>query len=302
MEDQVPAGNPALDSLRWKKFPVLDDGLVALVDCMGTDQSVVQAARVSYGSGTKKVSDDRNLIRYLMRHRHTTPFEMVEFKFFLRVPMDTWRQMVRHRTFSINEYSTRYSLAIDSAQKTDAEEWRLQSQVNNQGSSGQYLSLEDGEELSTLEDMAHNTCRMLYEKSLEKGVAREQARKNLPLCTYTELYWKGDLHNLFHFLSLRMDPHAQYEVRCFANAISEIVKELVPLCYEAFEDYRLNGLFLTGLDIQVLNQLLDAVECKVSKSKELLSLDLPNDWKKDRCRERDECITKLKRLGVLSDE
>ncbi|MEI6241707.1 MAG: FAD-dependent thymidylate synthase, partial [Planctomycetia bacterium] len=184
-----------LETLRWKKFPVLDDGFVALVDCMGDDGSVVQAARVSYGEGTRKVSDDRQLIRYLLRHAHTTPFEMAELKFVVRVPMDCWRQWIRHRTASVNEYSTRYSLAIDSMQTTPLDEWRTQATVNRQGSAG-LLDRTAGETFTAAETELQGLARKVYEERLEAGIAREQARKDLPLSTYTEAYWKIDLHNL----------------------------------------------------------------------------------------------------------
>ena len=201
-----------LSDLRWQKFSVLDDGFVCLVDVMGDDGSIVQAARVSYGAGTKKVSDDRTLIRYLMRHRHSTPFEMAEIKLLVRVPMDCWRQWIRHRTANVNEYSTRYSLAIDAAQTTPPGEWRTQSESNRQGSEG-FLDEELGAALTESEREFQDSARKLYEQRIEQGVAREQARKDLPLATYTEAYWKIDLHNLLHFLALRMDPHAQLEIR-----------------------------------------------------------------------------------------
>src|SRR5262245_58039165 len=196
-----------LSALRWKKFPVLDDGFVCLVDLMGDDQAIVQAARVSYGEGTRKVSDDRGLIRYLLRHRHTTPFEMAELKLLVRVPMDCWRQWIRHRTANVNEYSTRYSLAIDAAQSTAPDEWRTQATGNRQGS-GEMLGTADGARLSAAEAEYQDKARALYNERIELGVAREQARKDLPLSTYTEAYWKIDLHNLLHFLALRMDSHA----------------------------------------------------------------------------------------------
>jgi len=293
-----PAVNPALEALRWRRYPVLDDGCVALVDCMGTDAAIVQAARVSYGAGTRRVSDDRNLIRYLMRHRHTTPFEMCEVKFFVRVPMDTWRQMVRHRTFNINEYSTRYSIAIDAAQKTPPDAWRTQSQSNRQGSEGR-LPETEGAVLSRREAELHAEERAFYEDCLARGVAREQVRKNLPLCTYTELYWKNDLHNLFHFLSLRLDAHAQWEVRQYAAAIAEIVRQLFPLSWEAFEDYRLRGMFLTQLDVEILCNMAGS---PVSEEK-FLAEHQPEQWRGlKRCRERDEAIEKLRRLGFLEPD
>ncbi len=183
---------------------MLDDGFVCLVDVMGDDQSVVQAARVSYGEGTRKVSDDRGLIRYLLRHRHTTPFEMAEMKLLVRVPMDCWRQWIRHRTANVNEYSTRYSLAIDATQTTPADAWRTQASQNRQGS-GELLDAAQGAALSAAEAEFQRQARELYEQRIALGVAREQARKDLPLSTYTEAYWKIDLHNLLHFLALRMD-------------------------------------------------------------------------------------------------
>src|SRR3954470_18599841 len=226
------------EELRWKKFPVLDDGFVCLVDVMGDDQSVVQAARVSYGEGTRKVSDDRGLIRYLLRHRHTTPFEMAEIKFLVRVPMDCWRQWIRHRTANVNEYSTRYSLAIDAAQATLPSEWRTQAASNRQGS-GTPLDEGLGAQLSISEEEFQARARQLYEDRIAAGVAREQARKDLPLSTYTEAYWKIDLHNLLHFLALRMDVHAQYEIRTYAQTIGEkVIQPLFPLVWEAFVDYQ----------------------------------------------------------------
>jgi flavin-dependent thymidylate synthase len=189
---------------------------VALVDVMGDDGSVVQAARVSYGEGTRKVSDDRQLIRYLLRHAHTTPFEMAEIKFVVRVPMDCWRQWIRHRTASVNEYSTRYSLAIDSMQSTHDDEWRSQASTNRQGSDG-LVSRTAGHKLTQSETELQSLARRVYEERLEAGIAREQARKDLPLSTYTEWYWKTDLHNLMNFLSLRADAHAQSRLAEFTR-------------------------------------------------------------------------------------
>src|SRR5690554_5789455 len=178
-----------VDALRWQKLPVLDDGFVCLVDVMGDDAAIVQAARVSYGAGTKRVHEDRGLIRYLMRHRHTTPFEMCEIKLHVRVPMDCWRQWIRHRTASVNEYSTRYSIAIDRAQVTDATAWRTQAVGNRQGSSG-FLGPDIGAGLTLAERELLQQARDVYEARIQAGVAREQARKDLPLSTYTEAYWK----------------------------------------------------------------------------------------------------------------
>lgn len=294
----------AVEQLRWQKFPVLNDGFVCLVDVMGDDSSVVQAARVSYGAGTKRVSDDRTLIRYLLRHRHTTPFEMAEVKLLVRVPMDCWRQWIRHRTANVNEYSTRYSVAIDAAQTTPPDQWRTQSSSNRQGSDVP-LSPEEGEKLSASELEFHQTARQLYDDRLTAGVARELARKDLPLCTYTEAYWKIDLHNLLNFLALRMDPHAQLEIREYARTIGEqIVQPLFPVVWEAFEDYRLGSLFLTRLDQGVISRLTargatQKIAPPFSEEDFLAAQD--ETWKSlKRCRERDECREKLISLGLLT--
>ena len=287
-----------LETLRWKKFPVLDNGFVCLVDVMGDDSAVVQAARVSYGEGTKKVSDDRTLLRYLMRHRHTTPFEMAEVKLLVRVPMDTWRQWIRHRTASVNEYSTRYSIAIDAAYKTDPLDWRTQSQSNRQGSEG-VLGEVLGRGLTEEETEYHEQARALYEERIRIGVAREQARKDLPLSTYTEAYWKVDLHNLFRFLHLRMESNAQYEIRKYATTIGEqIVKPLFPFSWEAFVDYQLDSMSLTRLEQEVISHL--SRNTTVPATEEQFLASQPLEWKDlARCRERDECFEKLKKLGIV---
>jgi thymidylate synthase (FAD) len=250
------AGVPALDEILGQTFPLLDHGHVRLVDYMGDDAAIVQAARVSYGAGTKQVHEDRGLIRYLLRNAHTTPFEMCRIKLHLRVPMDCWRQWIRHRTASVNEYSTRYSEAIADQQTTRPGEWRLQATDNKQGSDG-FLDALSGQLLSQAEAEFHQQARDLYQNRLSAGVAREQARKDLPLSTYTEAYWSTDLHNLLHFLHLRMDSHAQYEIRQYATLIGEeIVARWVPCAWEAFRDYRLNALHLSGPEIQLLRLLI----------------------------------------------
>ncbi len=288
-----------LAELRWKKFPVLDDGFVCLVDLMGDDSSVVQAARVSYGEGTRRVSDDRTLIRYLMRHRHSTPFEMAEIKLLVRVPMDTWRQWVRHRTANINEYSTRYSIAIDAAQTTPPDQWRGQAATNRQGSEGA-LPRETGEQLSADEAAMLAESRRVYEARLEAGVAREQARKDLPLSTYTEAYWKVDLHNLLHFLALRMDPHAQKEIRDYATTIGEqIVRPCFPVVWEAFLDYRMQGMLLTRLDLGVIERLAASGAVPPYSDEAFLEAQDPSWRDLTRSRERDECRAKLIRMGLL---
>lgn len=246
----------ALDDMLGIELKVLDNGFVRLVDYMGDDSAVVQAARVSYGAGTKRVQDDRGLIRYLMRHSHTTPFEMCEIKLHIRAPMDVWRQWIRHRTANVNEYSTRYSVAIDAAQRTAPDEWRLQSTENRQGSAG-FLPKEEGEGFSKSEWEIQLAARNVYEERLKKGIAREQARKDLPLSTYTEAFWKIDLHNLLHFLKLRMDAHAQEEIRKYAVVIAEqIVAKWVPIVWEAFQDFELHDLRLSRIEREVLVALI----------------------------------------------
>jgi thymidylate synthase (FAD) len=304
MHEQNVDRQQLIESLRWRKFRVLDDGFVTLVDVMGDDHAVVEAARVSYGAGTRAVSDDRALIRYLMRHRHTTPFEMAELKFLVRVPMDTWRQWIRHRSASVNEYSTRYSIAIDAAQRTSAEGWRYQSNQNRQGSEG-FLPAEVGRQLSDAERQFQDYARKVYEERLSAGVAREQARKDLPLSTYTEAYWKIDLHNLLHFLSLRMDEHAQWEIRQYATTLGEqILAPLFPLTWEAFVDYRLQGMHLTRLDQEVIRRLqqrLRAESRALAEEEDFLAVQDPSWRQQARSRERDECRVKLIRLGLLAE-
>jgi thymidylate synthase (FAD) len=289
---------PALEEILGQPFKVLDGGFVRVIDYLGSDDSIVQAARVSYGKGTKRVSEDRGLVRYLMRHWHTTPFEMCEIKLHVRVPMDCWRQWIRHRTANVNEYSTRYSEAIDAAQKTDPSEWRIQSTSNRQGSLGS-IDPAIGEKLSAEEAELHRLSRETYESRLKRGVAREQARKDLPLSTYTEAYWKVDLHNLFHFLSLRMDDHAQLEIRSFANVIgNEIVSRWCPVAWEAFADFRLKSLSLSRIEVEVAKALgsgLHADAVKVAIGAGFLDGDGRPIHKN---RERQELEEKLAAIGL----
>lgn len=298
MSDSLRKEHNELNRFQGRKLPVLDDGFIRLVDWMGDDSAIVQAARVSYGEGTKKVSEDRGLIRYLMRHRHTTPFEMCEIKLHVRVPMDCWRQWIRHRTANVNEYSTRYSIAIDAAKTTKPSEWRLQTSTNRQGSEGLVVD-ELGARLSEREFEIQAACREVYEERLQAGVAREQARKDLPLSTYTEAYWKIDLHNLLHFLELRMDSHAQYEIRQYANVIGhEIVSKWVPITWEAFLDYRLNSVAFSETELRLLGLIYahkrsDAVELL----KEIGWLKVKDDALKAN-READEFANKLKKLSI----
>jgi thymidylate synthase (FAD) len=242
---------------RWE-IKVHDHGLVALVDVMPrlvpvgktADTAIVQAARVSYGEGTKQVNEDRGLIRYLMRHRHSTPMEMVEFKFHHVMPIFIARQWIRHRTANVNEYSARYSIVRDRFYRPSADYIRKQSLTNRQGRDEQLDDATADEFLAYLDKT--EALYADYEKLTEKGVAREIARIGLPVSVYTEWYWKVDLHNLLHFLSLRMDPHAQQEIRDYATAMYDLVKPIIPIAAEAFVDYRTESMHLTRLEIEAI--------------------------------------------------
>jgi thymidylate synthase (FAD) len=242
---------------RWE-IKVHDHGLVALVDVMPrfspegktADFAIVQAARVSYGQGTKQVNEDRGLIRYLARHRHTTPFEMVEFKFHQVMPIFVARQWIRHRTANVNEYSARYSVVRDRFYRPDVANVRQQSAANRQGGTEPADPKTAEEFCAWLDEMEKQYDR--YQHFIDKGIAREMARIALPINVYTEWYWKIDLHNLFHFLSLRMDAHAQQEIRDYATAMFELVRPIVPIAAEAFLDYQLNSMHLTRLEIEAL--------------------------------------------------
>jgi thymidylate synthase (FAD) len=287
-----------MEKMLGRPFKVLDDGFIRAIDYMGSDESIVQAARISYGEGTKRIHEDRSLIRYLMRHHHTTPIEMCEIKFHVRVPMDCWRQWIRHRTANVNEYSTRYSVAIESAQRTDPSQWRLQAGRNKQGSEGN-LSSELGAALSKEELDLQTQARKVYEGRLRAGVAREQARKDLPLSTYTEAYWKIDLHNLFHFLWLRMAPNAQHEIRTYATIIgNEIVSKWCPLAWEAFVDYRLNSISLTRIDSEVIRAINSGGPNSGLQVARHLGLIPERVAEMKRNREREELEDKLEFLGM----
>ncbi len=243
----------------YRAHPVLDHGLVRVIDYMGDDAAITQAARVSYGRGTKAVSNDEGLIRYLMRHWHSTPFEMCEVKFHVKLPVFVARQWIRHRTANVNEYSARYSILDREFYIPDPAQLAAQSTVNNQGR-GEVL---EGAEAARVLDMLRDDAMRSYDhyeamlsQDGQQGLARELARMNLPANVYTQWYWKVDLHNLFHFLRLRADAHAQYEIRVYAEAMCGIVKDWVPLAYGAFEDYRLGGATLSGKAMEVLKRRL----------------------------------------------
>ncbi len=239
-----------------RRIDCLENGFVRLVDFMGNDAAIVQAARVSYGAGTKRLREDRGLIRYLMRHAHTTPFEMVEFKFHVKLPVFVARQWIRHRTANVNEYSGRYSEMPDQFYLPEAAQIRSQSAVNRQGRSEDTLPEAETEKILQQLEVGQQRSYAEYLAMLETGFARELARIHLPLSVYTEWYWKIDLHNLFHFLHLRLDDHAQFEIRVFAEAMADIVKNIVPLAWEAYEDYRLQAIRMTRCERIALKKLL----------------------------------------------
>lgn len=238
---------------------VLDHGFIRVIDYMGNDAAIVQAARVSYGAGTRQVNDDSGLIRYLMRHWHSTPFEMCEIKLHVKLPIFVARQWIRHRTANVNEYSARYSIIDREFYIPQPEHLAAQSTINNQGRGA---VLEGAEAARVLEILKSDAARSYdhYEEMLsqdgQQGLARELARMNLPTNIYTQWYWKVDLHNLFHFLRLRADAHAQYEIRVYAEAIARVVADWVPVAYAAFEDYRMGGVTLSTKAIAVLKRRL----------------------------------------------
>ena len=258
---------PALEDLLFRPLPVLDHGFVRVIDYMGDDSAIVQAARVSYGRGTKRVSEDAGLIRYLMRHRHSTPFEMCEIKYHVKLPIFVARQWIRHRTANVNEYSARYSILDREFYLPAPEHLAAQSAANRQGR-GAVL---DGTEAARVMDLLRTDAARTYDHYVEmlneggpdttrdpgrQGLARELARMNLTLNTYTQWYWKIDLHNLLHFLSLRADPHAQYEIRAYAEAMLGTVQAWVPAAYQAFLDYRLGAVTLSAGMRAVVRRML----------------------------------------------
>ena len=248
--------NEQAEALLDKEFKVLDHGFVRLVDYMGSDSAIARAARVSYGEGTKKVSEDRALLRYLMRQRHTSPFEMVEFKFHVKLPIFVARQWIRHRSASVNEYSGRYSIMKEEFYLPGPEDIRYQSTVNKQGRSDEEVPDETKAKLLDYLVGSQKEAYEAYSDYVEQGLARELARINLPLSLYTEWYWKIDLHNLFHFLRLRMDVHAQKEIREYAVVMADIVKTVCPMSYEAFLDYSVNSVQFSAVELRAVKDRL----------------------------------------------
>jgi thymidylate synthase (FAD) len=258
---------PALEDVLYKAFPVLDHGFVRVIDYMGTDSAIVQAARVSYGSGTKKVNEDAGLINYLLRHRHTTPFEMCEIKFHIKLPIFIARQWIRHRTANVNEYSGRYSIMDREFYIPAPEHLAAQSTSNRQGR-GDVLEGEQAKRVLEIlkadsinayehyeEMMNCDEAGNVFDES-KSGLARELARMNLPVNFYTQWYWKIDLHNLMHFLSLRADSHAQYEIRAYANVMLDILKAWVPITYQAFMDYRMGGTSISAKGLEIIKKMI----------------------------------------------
>jgi thymidylate synthase (FAD) len=248
---------PQAEALLDKPLPVLDRGFVRLVDYMGGDAAIVQAARVSYGAGTKTVREDRGLINYLMRHRHTTPFEMCELKLHIKLPIFVARQMIRHRSANVNEMSGRYSIIPDEFYVPAEEHVGLQSKANRQGRTVEEVPPELRAKVLEIMRGVPERIYPQYEELLEAGIARELARICLPVSAYTEWYWKIDLHNLFHFLSLRADPHAQFEIREYANQIAVCARAVAPMAFAAFEEYARHGVSLSKHEAVVVRKLVN---------------------------------------------
>lgn len=247
----------AMDIILEKEFSVLNSGFIRVIDYMGNDSSIVQAARVSYGQGTKTINQDEGLIRYLMRHSHTTPFEMCEIKLHIKAPIFVARQWLRHRTASVNEISARYSILSDEFFIPELHNIAKQSINNKQGRSEEFEKNIAEDIQDKINKNCNNTFELYNEFINKENLAREISRTILPVGTYTEFYWKIDLHNLMHFLKLRVDPHAQKEIRIYAEIILEILQKWVPITYQAFMDYKVNSISLSAKDILHLSKCLD---------------------------------------------
>ncbi|GHU14468.1 flavin-dependent thymidylate synthase [Alphaproteobacteria bacterium] len=237
--ETVRVSSPELEEILYKPIPVLDHGFIRVIDYMGTDSSIVQAARVSYGVGTKKTQEDKGLINYLMRHGHTTPFEMCELKLHVKLPIFVMRHWIRHRTANVNEYSARYSVLSNEFYVPEINQISRQSETNKQGKSEDALEMAKAVEILDIMRSINVEAYEKYSHMLnDLSLTRELARTILPVSVYTEMYWKIDLHNLMHFLKLRADSHAQYEIRCYADVIMDIIKRWVPCTHDAFVNYR----------------------------------------------------------------
>ena len=260
---------PELEKVLFEAIPILDHGFIRVIDYMGDDTSIVQAARVSYGEGTKKSRDDKSLIFYLMRHWHSTPFEMCEVKLHVKLPVFVARQWIRHRTANVNEYSARYSILDNEFYIPKSENLASQSKSNNQGRGDVLVGEEAKEVIQILKNDSLRSYKS-YEEMLsnenKKGLARELARMNLPTNIYTQWYWKTDLHNLFNFIRLRNDQHAQYEIRVYAEKIAELVKKWVPFAFEAFEQYQLNSSHLSSNGLSCIKRLMNGEDVSQDNS------------------------------------
>jgi len=253
------AVSEGMEAHLYNAIPVLDHGFIRVVDYMGDDAAICQAARVSYGKGTKSVQNDEGLIRYLMRHWHSTPFEMCEVKLHVKLPIFVARQWIRHRTANVNEYSARYSILDREFYIPAPEHIAAQSVVNNQGRGEALTGAEAARVLDILKtdsERSYDNYQAMISDDGQRGLARELARMNLPANIYTQWYWKVDLHNLLHFLRLRADAHAQYEIRVYADAICSVVADWVPFAYAAFEDYRLGGATLSETALECVRRML----------------------------------------------
>lgn len=269
---------PALEEMLYKPISVLDHGFIRVVDYMGDDSSIVQAARVSYGRGTKKSLQDKGLINYLMRHRHTTPFEMCDIKFHIKLPIFIARQWIRHRTASVNEYSARYSILSNEFYVPQKINLSAQSAINKQGRSDDKLPDDVADKVLRIIKEDSEKCYRHYIEMMNEddqgniidentvGITRELARMNLTLNHYTEWYWKINLHNLLHFLALRADSHAQYEIRVYAQAMLDVVKAWVPYGYEAFVEHNMNGATISRKGIEIIRQMLGGKEVSQESS------------------------------------
>lgn len=295
--------NPGGEKWLGKPIEVLDHGFVYLVDYMGNDASIEQAARVSYGEGTRPASATTTLLRYMLREDHTSPFEMPELKFHAKMPIFVARQWVRHRTASINEYSARYSIVKNEFYTPVIEDIAIQSIDNKQGR-GTAVDPEYAKDIQDRLARSYEVSHSLYKYLLDRGgedgqpgIARELARIPLPLATYTEWYWKCDLRNLLHFLDLRMDPHAQLEIRQYANAMSEIVKDMFPITWKAFEDYQLEAVKFSKQEKQILGLLFsDSIKSQEEVLDAVGKVGLTNK------REIGEFIQKLNDLGLTNHD
>ncbi len=290
----MASNDAAKEELKGKSVPVLDHGQIALLDVMGSDEEIAEAARVSYRKGTKQVNDDRGLIRRLLRHRHTTPFEMAELKFYMKLPIFVERQCIRHRMASTNEVSARYSVLPEEYYIPEASAVCVQSKTNKQGREEEIDATSAAIYRQSTNDASHRAFEV-YNSNLRNDVSREIARIPLPLGTYTEKYWKIDLHNLMHFLGLRMDAHAQWEIRQYANIMGSMVAKLFPITWQAFEDFRLNAMSLSALDIKQINRLPGGKIAQVDLEKYLL----PEWCNAPKNSERAEFIVKAIRLGLV---